>query len=75
MNTHEEDESAIREIEIEARNAAAGRDLERYLCFYADDASLFWPGTPLVTGKDSIRELMNAFFAMPSLDFHGTGND
>jgi uncharacterized protein (TIGR02246 family) len=72
MNTHEEDESAIREIEIEARNAAAGRDLERYLCFYADDASLFWPGTPLVTGKDAIRELMNAFFAMPSfsLSFH-----
>ena len=66
MNTHEEDESAIREIEMEAKKAAARRDLERYICFYADDASLFWPGTPLVTGKDAIRELMNAFFAMPS---------
>ena len=66
MNKHEEDESAIREIEIEAKKAAAIRDLERYICFYADDASLFWPGTPLVTGKDAIRELMNAFFAMPS---------
>ncbi len=66
MNTHEEDESAIREIEIEAKKAAAIRDLERYICFYADDASLFWPGAPLVTGKDAIRELMNAFFDMPS---------
>ena len=66
MNTHEEDESAIREIEIEAKKAAAVRDLERYICFYANDATLFWPGTPMVTGKDAIRELMNAFFAMPS---------
>jgi uncharacterized protein (TIGR02246 family) len=66
MNTHEEDESAIREIEIEAKKAAATRNLERYISFYADDASLFWPGTPIVSGKAAIRELMNAFFAMPS---------
>ncbi|MBZ5672354.1 MAG: SgcJ/EcaC family oxidoreductase [Acidobacteriia bacterium] len=66
MNTQEEDGSAIREIETEAKKAAAARNLERYISFYADDASLFWPGTPMVTGKPAIRELMNTFFAMPS---------
>jgi uncharacterized protein (TIGR02246 family) len=66
MNTQEEDESAIREIETEAKKAAAARNLERYISFYADDASLFWPGTPMVTGKAAIRDLLNAFFATPS---------
>jgi uncharacterized protein (TIGR02246 family) len=66
MNTREEDESVIREIETEAKRAAVARDLERYSSFYADDAALFWPGTPMVTGKAAIREFMKSFFAMPS---------
>jgi uncharacterized protein (TIGR02246 family) len=65
MDTHEADERAIREIEADARNAAAEKDLERYVSSYADDASLFWPGTPMITGKVAIREFLKAFLAMP----------
>ena len=41
------------------------------MSFYADDASMFEPGSPMVTGKDAIRKGIDAFFAMPgfSLSF------
>lgn len=62
-DTRAADEQAIREIEIEANRAAAAKDLERYVSFYADDAAVFFPGTPMVTGKDAIRKTTDALFA------------
>lgn len=72
MSDQRAHEQAIRDIENEAREAAAARDLERYVSFYADDAVLFWPGLPMVTGKAAIREFMQRFLAAPgfSLRFH-----
>lgn len=66
MEIHERDEQAIREIEAEARNSARARDVDRYVSVYADDAVLFWPGTPMITGKTAIREFMKIFFANPA---------
>lgn len=70
-DTRAEDERAIREIEAEAANAAAAKDLERYVSAYADDAALFFPNAPLVTGKDAIRKMTEALFRTPgfSLSF------
>ena len=65
MATHAEDVMAILELERRAREAAEAKDLERYVSFYADDASLFWPGAPMVTGRAAIREFMRAFLSMP----------
>ena len=71
MDTHAEDVKAILELERRAREAAEAKDLDRYVSFYADDASLFWPGAPMVTGRAAIREFMRAFLSMPefSLSF------
>jgi uncharacterized protein (TIGR02246 family) len=70
-DTRAADEQAIREIEIEADKAAAAKHLEHYVSFYADAAALFFPGTPMVTGKDAIRKTTEALFATPgfSLSF------
>jgi uncharacterized protein (TIGR02246 family) len=66
MDVHAEDVKAILELERRAREAAEAKDLERYVSFYADDASLFWPGAPMVTGRAAIREFMRAFLSMPA---------
>ena len=70
-DTREADERAIREIEIEWSKALAARDVEGCMSFYADDASMFEPGKPMVTGKDAIRKTTEALFATPgfSLSF------
>ena len=65
-STREANVQAIRELERMAREAAEAKDLERYLSFYADDAVLFWPGMPMVTGRAAIREFMQGFFSMPA---------
>jgi uncharacterized protein (TIGR02246 family) len=68
-DTREADERAIREIEIEWSKAAVAKDVERYMSFYADDASVFRPGNPTVTGKDATRKGLDAFFAVPGASF------
>ncbi len=66
MDARAEDVKAILELERQAREAAEAKDLDRYVSFYADDASLFWPGVPMVTGRAAIREFMGAFLSMPA---------
>jgi len=68
-DTREADERAIREIDIEGSKAAAAKDMERYMSCYADDASVFEPGKPVVTGKDAIRKGVDALFAIPGFSF------
>ena len=70
MSDHRADEQAIRAIENRAREAAAAKDLERYVTCYAEDAVLFWPGVPMVTGKAAIREFMQKFLAAPGFSLH-----
>ena len=66
MDAREVDVRAIRELERRAREAAEARDLDRYVSFYAADAVLFWPGSPMVTGQAAIRDFMQGFFSMPA---------
>ena len=71
MNNQERDVNSIRELEHKAREAAKAKDLDRYVSFYADDAVLLWPGTPMITGHAAIRKFMQVFFSTPdfSLSF------
>jgi uncharacterized protein (TIGR02246 family) len=70
-DTREADERAIRELDIECSKAGAAKDVERYMSCFADDASVFEPGRPVVTGRDAIRKGTDALFAIPgfSLSF------
>jgi ketosteroid isomerase-like protein len=50
--------------------AAAAKDVEKTLSFWADDASVIPPGQPAVVGKGAIREYISAGFALPGFSIH-----
>jgi len=45
--------------------AAEGRDLERIVSFWADDAIVFPPRAPAVVGKDAIRQYVAGSLEIP----------
>ena len=64
-DTREADERAVRESEIEMSKALTVKDLEHFVSFFADDASGFYPNTPIITGKDALRQSWKTTFAIP----------
>jgi len=42
------------------------KNLEKAVSFYADDATLLYPNTPAIVGKDNITAYMKPFFADPA---------
>ncbi len=53
-----------------AAAAAEGRDIERILEFWTDDALVYPPGLPVVAGKTALRAYVQASLAIPG--FHIT---
>ncbi len=64
----EAEEAAIRAAEDEALKIAQAKDAERWASVYADDARVFPPNAPLVTGKEAIRKLFAELFASPGFE-------
>jgi ketosteroid isomerase-like protein len=48
-----------------ARVASEGRDVERILAFWTDDAVVMPPGLPVVVGKAALREYVRASLEIP----------
>ncbi len=65
----EAERAAILEAFVGAKEAVAAKDTERFVSFFADDASRFPPDAPRVTGNDAIREFVSEWFAAPGLAF------
>jgi uncharacterized protein (TIGR02246 family) len=59
------EEAAIRKTDADWLAAATAHDLNRMLPFWADDATIFAPGTPAVVGKEAIRKYVSDAFATP----------
>ncbi len=51
-----------------AAAAAEGKDLERILSFWSEDAAVFPPGAPVVQGKPAIRAFVQQSLSTPG--FH-----
>jgi uncharacterized protein (TIGR02246 family) len=70
-------ESAIRALDADWVKAVAAKDAQQSASFYADDASLLAPGTPLATGKDAIQKTWAGMMATPgfALSFSSTKVD
>ncbi len=64
-DTRAADENAIRAQALEWAKAAAAKDLEKTLSFYADDAAMFPPNVPIAATKEARRQLWSAFMATP----------
>lgn len=64
-DTRAADEQAIRAAEDEGVKACDEKDLERFLSFYTEDASLFPPNASVATGKAAMRALLLPLFTNP----------
>lgn len=68
-DTRAADEAAVRAASAEWAKVAAAKDLEKTLSYYADDASMFPPNMPVVTGSDARRKAWTALFAPAEMVF------
>jgi len=59
------DEQAIRSADKEWSQSAKIGTLDRFLTFYADDATVLPFNAPLVTGKENIRQFFTQLFSKP----------
>jgi len=57
--------SRILQLDADWSQAAQGRDVDRVVSFWADDATVFPPGSPPVIGKPAIREFVAKSFQTP----------
>src|ERR1700694_3596265 len=68
-DTRAADEAAIRAASAEWAKVAAAKDLEKTLSYYADDASMFPPNAPIVTGPEARRTMWTKLLAPNELVF------
>ena len=65
-DTRPADESAIRAAVGAWSQAAAAKDLEKSVSFYADDASVLPFNAPIATGKAQIRQFWSQLMSNPA---------
>lgn len=66
-DTRATDEKTIRDGEVAWVNEWAGKDIEKILSHYADDATLMAPGFPEMKGKNAIRAGLTELLKDPNL--------
>src|SRR5262245_46744261 len=59
-------EAAVRSAESSWSSTGSSGDPEKFVAFYADDATLAPPNRPRATGKEAIRSVVRELFALPS---------
>ena len=65
----EAEAAAIRELtDVEWMEAGQAKDVERWVSFHTDDALLFPPNAPLVTGKEAIRAVTSELLSNPGYE-------
>ena len=50
--------------------ASAGKDVEKVVSYWSDDALLIFPGQPILEGKAAIRAYVSASFKIPGFKIH-----
>ena len=50
--------------------ATAGKDVDKIISYWTDDAILILPGQPLIKGKAAIRDYVTACFSNPVFKIH-----
>jgi ketosteroid isomerase-like protein len=64
--TARDEKAALLERDREwAALASEGKDVERILSFWTEDAKVFPPGAPVVDGKQAIREFVTSSLSIP----------
>ena len=71
----EAERAALVRLDKAWAQAAAARDVEKVLSFWADDARVFPPGQPAVIGKEALREYDSGGFALPGFSIRWETSD
>src|SRR5262245_21243511 len=61
----EAEREALRRADSEYSNAATAKDVERLHSLYAEDATVYEPNAPAVTGREPVRKFISDFAALP----------
>jgi ketosteroid isomerase-like protein len=56
----------IRDVEAARLKTAAAKDVDAYVNYFADDASMLMPNAPLLTGKQPIKEELKPLMSDPN---------
>lgn len=59
------DENAIRQADLDWSKAAAGKDIEKVLSYYAEDGAVYPPNAPMAAGKPAIRVAWTGMINLP----------
>jgi ketosteroid isomerase-like protein len=70
LDLSKEGEQLLRRDTEWADTAAAGKDLEKILSYWSDDALVIEPGQPVFEGKAAIREYVAASLKTPGFKIH-----
>ena len=68
-DTHDADVKAIRDLETATVQAIAAKDLDKFVAFYADDASVFLADQPAINGMAAIKAVMKPMIADKNFSF------
>ena len=61
-----DNEQKLRELDAAWSAAAAAKDVDKTMSYYADDAVVFAPNAPAATTRDAIRNLWKEMITSPS---------
>ena len=64
-DTRSKDEKSLRDTEAAWSKAAATKDVDRIVSYYADDASVFPANAPIAKSKDEIKKLWSGLVGAP----------
>src|SRR5262245_21204018 len=70
FDARSEGEKLLRRDAEWADLAAAGKDVERVVSYWSDDAVLIFPGQPVLEGKAAIRAYVTDCFHTPGFKIH-----
>jgi ketosteroid isomerase-like protein len=62
----EADAKTIKDVESAWVKTAAGKDVDAFVAYYTDDASVLMPNAPIFTGKPAIKEALKPLLADPN---------
>jgi ketosteroid isomerase-like protein len=71
----EAERAALFRLDKAWAQAAAAKEVERVLSFWADDARVFPPGQPAVVGKEALRQYVSGGFAVPGFSIQWQTSD
>jgi uncharacterized protein (TIGR02246 family) len=65
-DNREADAKAIKDVEAAWAKAASTKNVDTFVTFYADDASLLMPNAPVFTGKPAIKDALKPIMDDPN---------